>query len=753
MATLSTLTLLISGVTIALSLSFLLITLWNDARKEQTQFFAVFLLLVIMWNLGSLLGQTLILIDPDHPLLLAAASIMELGFTGSSIAVYTLTAALTKLHTWRTRILAFVSLGLVFTYRFVLLLGGAPSGFAPSEEGIFAYQAQPILIFFYLIFDGATLYLLWRYRSKIRARALWFGLLIFVVGQSLGFLNPELQAFALSINIASIAVLIISFGLLREEIIRPLAERNSQVEAIRKVSVSIATQSAIHLVLEQIAAQTVQLLGADAAAIFLRREGSSNEIELVTAHNLPAEFLGERLQLGQGMAGAAVSGNSIVQVNDYSRDWRGQPDMPLARETFGSALCAPLVHGDEVIGALLIIAARHGRIFDREDTYLLQLLGAQASVAIAHSRLFAEQTQLTQQVEYARSQLETVLMSTESPVLALDRSFRLKFANSAARALFAEGIAPLIEMRPIFELFPRTMFPPSVYAVMREIRRSRGYTYEVALDGRTFMCHLATYGDKRTAGWVAVLHDVTQLKELDRMKSEMVRMTSHDLKNPLQAAMANLELLRDDVYSSGSREVQVSLDSIDKQLQRMNRIISGILDMERLRSGTTRSDICPAKRIASDAVDEMRDLARESGVEITLRSEAADAQIACDREQLQRAIINLVENAVKFSPRGSEVVVSVRLSGGNVLYAVEDHGVGIEKSLHGRVFERFFRGKQPGVEHVTGTGLGLSLVKTIVENHRGRVWLDSEPGRGTSVYVSIPVHVGHSEVSSVSYSQ
>lgn len=738
MVALNSITLLVSGVTIALSLSFLLITIWNDARKEQIQFFAIFLFLVILWNAGSLLGQTLTLVDGNHPLLTLASGIMELGFTGSSIALYTLTAALAKLHTRRTRVIAFASLLTVISYRVVLLTAGAPAGFAVAPEGVFAYQSQPVLIIFYLVFDGATLYLLWRYRRKIRSRGLWAGLLLFVVGQSLGFLNPELQAYALSINLASIAALIISFALLRDEIIRPLAERNSQVEAIRKVSISIATQNPVTTVLNQIADQTAQLLSADAVAIFLRGE-NFDDLKLVTAHNLPAEFLGERLQLGEGMAGTAVQSNAAIQVSDYGREWRGKADMPLARETFGSAICTPLVHGDNAIGALMVIAARHGRVFEREDMYLLQLLGAQASVAIAHSRMFFEQAELTQQVEYARSQLETVLMSTESPVLAIDRNFRLKFANSAAAMLFGDDVRPLLSTQPIYELLPRGMLPGSIHTVLRAIRRTRGYTYEIAVNERIFMCHVATYGDRHVAGWVAVLHDVTQLKELDRMKSEMVRMTSHDLKNPLQAAMANLELLRDDIYGSGDNEVRLSLDAIDKQLHRMNRIISGILDMERLRSGKITLEPCSPHKIMRSAVEEMVDLALENNVELVVRETAKVPQFNCDQEQFQRALINLIENAVKFSPRGGIVEVSANSDGSSIVFCVADQGVGIDKALQSRVFDRFYRAKQPGVEHVTGTGLGLSLVKTIVDNHHGKVWLDSELGMGTKAYVAVPL--------------
>ena len=140
-----------------------------------------------------------------------------------------------------------------------------------------------------------------------------------------------------------------------------------------------------------------------------------------------------------GLAGTATQTRQSVHLDDYAREWRGVDDLPFARETFGSVICTPLIHGGEAIGALMVVAAqRHGRLFWSEDVYMLELLGAQAAVAIVHNRLFKEQAELTQQVEIARSQLEAVLDSTENPVLAVDRRFKLIFANPAAKALFCD---------------------------------------------------------------------------------------------------------------------------------------------------------------------------------------------------------------------------------------------------------------------------------------------------------------------------
>src|SRR5690606_33346247 len=135
-------------------------------------------------------------------------------------------------------------------------------------------------------------------------------------------------------------------------IIRPLAERNSQVEAIRKVSTSITSQSAITFVLDQIASQAAELLGADGVGIFLK---DGDLVRLETVYNLPKQFSGAEMRVGEGVAGRTVETQQVIQLDDYGRDWRGKVDLPLAKETFGSVICTPLIYGGEAIGALMIV--------------------------------------------------------------------------------------------------------------------------------------------------------------------------------------------------------------------------------------------------------------------------------------------------------------------------------------------------------------------------------------------------------------
>lgn len=724
--------LLVNGLTLAVALTLLIILLWHDSRSEVTQFFSVFLGLMMCWNLGSLLAQAGALVSLPSGFQRIPLIILELGFTGSSIALYALTAALVKVFTRRFRALVLLALVLFGAYRVLLTVSGAPDPFVVQADGALSMASRSSLTVFYLVFDGASAYLLWRFQRKIRSRLLKAGLVAFIVGQTIGFLNPELSSFVIATVIAAFAALVIGFGILQQQIIRPLATRKSEVEALRNVIGSIANQTESGAVLQQVARQAAQVIGADAVGILLL---DGDELVLKTAWELGVEPEAVRLARGQGMAWQSVLTKQLVQVEDYRRDWKGAPDFPIATEVFGAVMCTPLIAGGDPLGAMMAVASKQGRMFDREDAYLLQLLAAQAAVAVTQGHLFHEQAALTNAVEQSRNQLETVLASTDSPVIAIDRSFAVIFANPAAQALFG-GFNP--EVRgSIAELLPASAFPANLRGALRELRRNRTLTYEAEFGEQVFLAHVARLGGPRVEGWVTVLNDITQLKELDRLKSEMVRMTSHDLKNPLQAAMSNLELLRDDVYDDGTQDVRESVDAIDRQLMRMNRIIRGILDLERVKNGVIALELCRPERIIKDAAQEMAEFAREH--EVTLTSESAPVlpPVACDVEQFGRALINLVENAIKFTPSGGRVLLKAISHNGFVDFVVSDTGVGIAPDQQERVFDRFFRAKQKGVEHVSGSGLGLSLVKTIVANHKGQIWLDSEEKVGTTFTIRL----------------
>ncbi len=736
----------VSGLMLFLALGLFLLVLWLNPRRQVNLYYGLLLFMLFFWTAGSLLAGSIAYIGGDEGLVNIGVRLLQAGFVASSIMAYLFTAVLVGSRGRYFAVVSATGLFLLVVYQGILLLNPASVSYS-IVEGRLLYDFQPAAGIIFLLFGGLASLLLWLQRRKTRGQAVRIGLWLFLLAQVIALLNPYLRSLSVPVLLAGLAVFLISLSMVRQQVASPLFGRASQLETVRDIGLVITSRLQLDVVLASIAAQATALLNADAAAIYLLRESC---LEVAAVFNMPAQFVGYRLPLDEGFAGKAAIEGHAINLDDYAQQWQGQPDLPLARSTFGSVVAAPLVFGERPRGILLVVLGRQGRIFSQEDMRLLELLGPQAAIAIANSELFERQSALTEALTSAKSQLETVLTSTHSPVVAVNRRLEVIFANPAAVVLASaisqvetESVAARIqEGAPVTSLVPVSVLPADLYECFRSLRDRQVFIYELTLADRDFMCHVAPLGKPRPVGWVAVLNDVTELKELDRFKSQMVRMTSHDLKNPLFAAMSYLDLLQDE-FSAGSLEHLVKVgsayvDTIFHQLERMNRTISSILDLERVEAGVHVREMCYLSPLILRVLEEMRHQLDEAGLKLHTDVQSELPPVLGDQRQLLQMIANLVENAVKFTPQGGEISVRAYEEDGGVLFRVQDTGVGIPPELQARVFERFFRAQQPGVEHVSGSGLGLSLVRSIISVHQGRIWLESESGRGTEVFVWLP---------------
>lgn len=721
-----------NGLTLAMALSFGVIVLWHDRSKPVNQFFAVFIATMMTWSAGSLLFLAVSSLDVGSDLLPLFMEIMTIGFMLSSVAIYALAASLVSTFSRRFQVITWIGIAVLLSYQLVGVWFGPAAIYVEERPN---YEFERFSAVFFWLFSITTLYLLWRYRARIDTLSLKLGIALFVIGQGLTILNPTLENLLVSIIVCSVASLVISTAILRQEIIFPLRQRISQIESMHRVNLAVTSQLSVDMAVQQMAKQASDWLNADGTGIFLYQ---GDRIELVAQVGLVDRMLHMRLPTEAGIVGTVIRSQKSIRLANYAEDWPGADEIPYAKETFGSLACVPLTYGNEALGALMVISGKHSRVFQPEDVHLLELLGAQAAVAITNSRLFTRQSMLAYEIESARNQLETVLTSTENPVVAVNRQLELIFANKAATRLFPD--LDTVEGVKLTRVLPFSVLPIDYHQVIRDIRQKRSHVYEIVIDDRIYLCHLATLGGASTIeGWVAILNDVTELKELDRLKSEMVRLTSHDLKNPLQAAMANLDLLRDAIDDADTDDIDYSLKKIEQQLERMYRIISGVLDLERLRKGTSASQICVAERIVKRVAVDLTVIAKDQQINLITEIEPGLPNFLGDPGQFERALVNLVENAIKFSTSGDTVTVRVHHHSSVLQFEVQDEGIGIPIEDQPRVFDSFFRANQRGAEHISGSGLGLHLVKTIVQQHRGEVWLTSQEGTGTTFYISIPV--------------
>ncbi|MBX3065625.1 MAG: GAF domain-containing protein [Anaerolineae bacterium] len=731
----NTLALVINGVSVALSLVLLVLILWQDSRSVQNLAFGGLIVIVMIWTAGSMLGRATAEIGGLRSLTELGVRMVEIGFTGACLGIYLFTTLATGGQR-RAFWVVMIVLTILLIGQLALGVFSLPPSFSVRADGGLVYGFGEFSALLYGSFGAVALFTAFSRREKFRQNSMLIGVSGFCVGILLELISPQLRTLSVSLNITTASLLVIGYSLVREQIIEPLAGRAAQLQAVRDVGLAITSRLSLEDVLSTVAAQAAAMLEADGAAIFLNQ---GDILELAAVHNLPSQFLGGKLARSEGVAGTVASSRQAIRLESYQRDWSGVPDMLYAKQSFGSVVAAPLIFGDEVMGVLFVVAGVHSKRFDRDDLQLLQLLGPQAAVAITNSRLFERRRALADELEAAKNQLETLLMSTENPVLALNRQLEVLYANYAASDLLSQ---PDLAGKRITDLTDRNVLPSEPMRALRDLHRWRIHTYEVTIRDKTYMCHLGLLGRPSRAkaqGYVVVLNDITQLKELDRLKNQMIRMTSHDLKNPLSAAMLNTELLLEEGEEVLTPDLRNYIKTIWAQLERMNRITRGILDLERVQSGTPMMEECDMEQIARSVVNEFEDYASLREVTLTMQPATELPPILADRLYLSRALANLVENAIKFTKSGGSVTVSVDQDNGNIVVHVADTGVGISREAQSKVFDRFFRVSPPGMEAVSGTGLGLSLVKSVVDAHRGRIWFESIPGKGTTFHLALPV--------------
>jgi len=390
-------------------------------------------------------------------------------------------------------------------------------------------------------------------------------------------------------------------------------------------------------------------------------------------------------------------------------------------EEVGSALNAPLIHRGHVNGILTLLHSQRG-FFARSHTALAEVVAQQAAAAVENARLRAE-------VQQERSAaLQGLISGLPEPILLVDSAGRLTFANEvAAEAL---GIRELGQ--PLADLVPQGEIQELIAQATTSGRSQR---MEVEWrDGHTFETNLAPV-DK--LGVVICLHDITHLKQLDDMKSQLLTIASHDLKNPLALTrgFAQLLLMEEGLSPKGQRCVQGVLSGVEK----MQALVHSLLDLEQIDAGMCRgeeqSDVGSA---IAGAVRELEPRAAEMGQRLTVSLPVRLPAVPVDPLRLEQAAKNLIDNAIKYTQAGGHIHVDVQAHRAGVTVRVQDDGPGIPRAAQSRLFERFFRVGSSATVGKEGTGLGLSIVRAIVEDCGGQVGVESEEGQGSTFWFWLP---------------
>jgi two-component system phosphate regulon sensor histidine kinase PhoR len=344
-------------------------------------------------------------------------------------------------------------------------------------------------------------------------------------------------------------------------------------------------------------------------------------------------------------------------------------------------------------------------------------------------------------VEAELDRLAAVLATMTEGVVGLDPTGRIVLLNDAMRALL-----PVQEPvgRPWVEVVRHHDLNEMIGRVLREGDRLAGeVTFESPAPARTFTVQASVvpggeHADKELRA-IFVFHDVTELKRLGRARTDFVANVAHELRTPLTSVSGYLEALLD-----GAKDDSVQRDDflrvMKRHADRLNALVGDLLQLSQIESGVYRWRRDPVDLVALSrrSVALIAPVAAKKNVAVVCRSLEPTSVLLGDGEKLTQVLLNLLDNAVKYTPDGGSVEVEVGRDEESFVLQVTDTGVGIPASDLQRIFERFYRVDRARSRDLGGTGLGLSIVKHIVEAHRGRVTVTSRVGKGSTFTVRLP---------------
>ncbi len=396
-------------------------------------------------------------------------------------------------------------------------------------------------------------------------------------------------------------------------------------------------------------------------------------------------------------------------------------------------MALPLHHENMFYGALwLAYDAPHQ--FNEDEIRFLTTIAGQAALASANAQLFAN-------AEIGRQRLAAILDSNPDPVLVTDYQGQLLLANPAAWQVL--GLPGEADKGKTIE---SVIQQPTLLGLLQVVSEEKQSAEVELADGKTYLATASSViVEGQPVGRICILRDVTRFKELDTLKSEFVATVSHDLRYPLTTMRGYATMLEmvGELNEQQTGYVRKILSSVDG----MNQLVTSLLDLGRIDAGVDlQPEMVPVQEVVERVVGALQLQASQKQVVISSDISAhAIPLVEADYALLQQALHNLVENAVIYTEPRGKVTVRVEPDKDMLVFSVFDTGIGIAPVDIPRIFEKFYRGGQKEAKKRQGTGLGLAIVKSIAERHKGRVWVESQLGKGSAFHLAIPFRQSRGE--------
>lgn len=484
-------------------------------------------------------------------------------------------------------------------------------------------------------------------------------------------------------------------------------------------------------VLGRILEQVTQALRVEAASIALLDPVSNELIFVAQSGWMKTGPIGAHLPIGESIAGWSVREGQIAIVHDARLDPRFNPEAETRMGLLVNAIAAaPIRFGGQIIGVLEAVNPA-GSTFDSDAPMVMTGISSLAGTAIHHAQLF-------ERLQAAHQRYRELFEDSIAPILITDRQGKILEANRQAQITTDYDHKDLLLMqvdavnqpaqghnRP--DLKTITGENPVFYEAVLRTRMGQEipveiYVREVKID------------NVPSLQWI--IRDISARKSLDTLRDDLIAMIYHDLQSPLSNVVSSLEVA-EALINPSDKDVLQLIGIATRSTERIQRLIRSLLDINRLEAGQpvgNRQDV-NLQTLLKEAADIVEPMVR--GKDQHLDIDQMDLpQVSIDPDMIRRVIINLLENAVKYTPSGSKIEAGGFSSDAYVTIWVKDNGPGIPTADQMRIFEKFYRLTSTGSSK--GLGLGLAYCRLAVEGHGGKIWVESQPGSGSKFLFTLP---------------
>jgi signal transduction histidine kinase/ligand-binding sensor protein len=541
-----------------------------------------------------------------------------------------------------------------------------------------------------------------------------------------------------------------------QEFITQMANKQKEGEiakmsALMEASIIINSTRNLEELLKIIMQSAEKVMLAEASSVFLI-DNEKNELYFEMATGPKQEEVKKiRLKMGEGIAGwVAYTGESLL-VPDVAKDPRFAKRVDEQTKFITrSVICVPLKVRNQTIGVVQVLNRVGGTSFAKSEIKFLEALASQAAIAIENANLYEHleerAEQLNKELKVAnvnlsieKLRIESIVQSMEDAVVAINKDYQIVMINRVAERIFEidakkafAGLLPdFIKNKMIVDNFSAVLEAKST--LKNEVKFQLGNKEHIF--AAVFTPIISE--KQEAAGSVAVFRDITEIKELDKMKSEFLNMVSHELRTPLTPIQAYSELMM--VRNVDSEKVKYYANIINKETQRLGSLIGDLLDLSRIDAGKGLSlsmEEMDFRELLTTVYETFKSASINHKIILTIPEKSET--ILFDKNKMIQVMTNLLSNAIKYSPDGGNVYITMEDRGERIYTTVKDEGLGISKEDLPRIFDKFFRVESEAVKKISGTGIGLPIVKYMIELHNGGMEVKSELGHGSEFTFYIP---------------